>query len=66
MAAPPKIHFTNNTKGVQTMEKVDSLAFGPPFATRMLATDTVLGGMHSVRLIADDRCAQSTLSAAQC
>ena len=58
-----RAHTTNNIKAVQTMEKVGSLAFGRPSAARSRANPTVLGAMHSVCLIADERCAKSTLSA---
>ena len=47
------------------MEKLGSLAFGRPSAARSRANPTVLGVMRSVRLLADERCAKSTLSAAE-
>ena len=58
-------HFTNNIKAVQTMEKARSLAFLRPAAPRNRAHATVLGAMHSESLIADQRRATSTLSAAE-
>ena len=57
--------FTNNIKAVQTMEKAFSLAFSALSAAHIRSDPTFLGAMRSVCLVADERCAQSTVSAAE-